>query len=215
MSQIPASSVLFFGGFSDRLMFWQRGGEFPGFLVALCSVYWPITSYSLHKHFLFPERCHCLCSLLPLNVFFGVFFFYNLKLILSLLKAHSRLGLEKLVEILLGLGLTSQWLATLFLKTEAREGWKNRRESVWLKPQCAPSIPVVKWLILLVTMVTINTVAQPFVPGQFGSFFFPFFFWAKRFFTGKIEQQPSTEAWQWPFYINSLGITSKWPCHVF
>lgn len=143
------------------------------------------------------------------------FFFNNLKLILSLLEAHSRLGLEKLVEILPGLGLTSEWLATLFLNTEAREGWKNRRESVWLRPQCAPSIPVVKWLILLVTMVTINTVAQPFVPGQFGSFFFPFFFWAKRFFTGKIEQQPSTEAWQRPFYINSLGITSKWQCHVF
>lgn len=56
-------------------------------------------------------------------VFF--FFFYNLKLILSLLKAHSRLGLEKLVEILLGLGLTSQWLATLFLKHRGERGMKK------------------------------------------------------------------------------------------
>lgn len=31
-------------------------------------MFWPITSYSLHNHFLFSERCHSLCSSLPLNI---------------------------------------------------------------------------------------------------------------------------------------------------
>lgn len=48
--------------------------------------------------------------------------------------------------------------------------------------QYEPSIPAVKWLILLVTMVTINSVSRTFVPGRFEQTPPPFY-GAKWFFT--------------------------------
>ncbi len=125
------------------------------------------------------ERWHCLCNLLPLNAF------WQCEVHLVKEPPASR-GLERLVETLLGPSLTPSWLPTLFLTREKRAGQKKIKALDSMRAFYTSC----KWLILLVAMVTINSVSRTFVPGRFEQTPPPppSFFGAKWFFTTEEKQ---------------------------